>query len=94
MKFSNIFRSPFLFKKLNRSIMKAIEFQTRIMPDGKIEVPDFFIKKLKCPQVVRVIVLISEPAEVGQEDKTWACLTQEQFLAGYSDADSVYDQLS
>jgi len=73
--------------------MKAYEFQTMIMPDGKIEVPGEFFKKLKRTQVVRVIVLINEPAEVNPDDLAWERLTEEQFLAGYSEGDAVYDQL-
>jgi hypothetical protein len=74
--------------------MKAIEFQTKITSDGKIDVPGSFFKELKCKQVVRVIVLISEPTEVISEEQLWTRLTEEQFIAGYSDADAVYDQVS
>ncbi len=73
--------------------MKAIEFQTNITPDGKIEVPGSYIKELKRKQAVRVIVLISE-TKVSSEEQIWKHLTEEQFLAGYSDADAVYDQVS
>ncbi|MFA4957049.1 MAG: hypothetical protein WC556_08785 [Candidatus Methanoperedens sp.] len=74
--------------------MKAIEFQTNITPDGKIEVPGSYIKELKRKQAVRVIVLISETKKASSEEQIWKHLTEEQFLAGYSDADAVYDQVS
>jgi len=74
--------------------MEAYEFQTKIMPDGKIEVPGAFFKKLKRTQVVRVIVLINEPLEINPEEQTWKRLTEEQFLAGYSEDDAVYDKVS
>ncbi len=72
--------------------MKAIEFQTRIRPDGKIDVPDTFFKKLQHAQMVRVIVLISEPRDNGLEEQAWTHMTAEQFLSGYGNSDSVYDQ--
>jgi hypothetical protein len=73
--------------------MKAYEFQTKITTDGKIDMPVSFFKELKRKQVVRVIVLISEPTEVSSDEGQWTRLTEEQFLAGYTDADAVYDQL-
>lgn len=72
--------------------MKAIEFQTKIRPDGKIDVPDTFFKKLQHAQMVRVIVLISEPRDIRLEEQAWKRLTAEQFLAGYGNSDAVYDQ--
>ena len=45
---------------------------------------------MKHTQTIRVIVLINESAD---EEQAWARLTAEQFLAGYSDADAIYDQL-
>jgi len=74
--------------------MKAIEFQTKITSDGKIDVPGSFFKELKRKQVVRVIVLIGETTEASNEEQLWTRLTEEQFIAGYSDADAVYDQVS
>jgi len=90
----DIFRSSFVLGNLSRIIMKAIEFQTNITPDGKIEVPGSYIKELKRKQTVRVIVLISETKKASSEEQLWTHLTEEQFLAGYSDADAVYDQVS
>ncbi|MEA1905151.1 MAG: hypothetical protein U9M97_04655 [Candidatus Hadarchaeota archaeon] len=74
--------------------MKAYEFPTKVMPDGKLKIPDALFEELKGAQVVRVIVLISEPTDAHYEEQAWARLTAEQFLAGYSDADAIYDQLS
>ena len=72
--------------------MKAYEFQTRVTSDGKIELPDAFFEELQRMQEVRVIVLISEPTDAQYEEHAWARLTAEQFLAGYSDTDAIYDQ--
>jgi hypothetical protein len=74
--------------------MKAIEFQTKITSDGKIDVPGSFFKELKRKQVVRVIVLIGETTESSNEEQLWTRLTEEQFIAGYGDADAIYDQVS
>jgi len=73
--------------------MKAYEFQTKITTDGKIDVPLNFFRELKRKQVVRVIVLITEPTEASSDEGQWTRLTEEQFLAGYSDTDAVYDEL-
>ena len=73
--------------------MKAYEFQTRVTPDGKLDVPEALSEELQSQRVVRVIVLISEPTDV-YEEQAWSRLTAEQFLAGYDDADAVYDRLN
>jgi len=76
--------------------MKAYEFQTKVTSDGKIEVPDAFLEEFlrMRMQGVRVIVLINKPtdAHYDYEEQAWARLTTEQFLAGYSDADAIYDK--
>ena len=38
-----------------------------------------------------VLVIVPEPED--EEDTIWSNLTAEQFLAGYSQADEVYDNL-
>jgi hypothetical protein len=40
-----------------------------------------------------VIALIIEPTDAYYEEQAWTCLTAEQFLAGYNDADAIYDTL-
>ncbi|MBC8525991.1 MAG: hypothetical protein ISS28_01435 [Candidatus Cloacimonetes bacterium] len=74
--------------------MKAYEFQTRVTRDGKLEIPDTLFKKLLRAQMVRLIVLISEPADVHHSEQSWARLTAKQFLAGYNDSDAIYDQVN
>jgi len=61
-----------------------------VTPDRKLSIPNALFEKLKHTQTVRVIVLINESAD---EKRAWVHLTAEQFLAGYSDADAIYDQL-
>jgi hypothetical protein len=72
--------------------MKAYEFPTKLTSDGKLELPDKLLKLLPDNQIIRIIILISEPTDM-EEQSAWPHLTAEQFLAGYSEADSVYDKI-
>ena len=72
--------------------MKAYEFPCQVTPEGKLEVPKTVMKLLPANQVVRVIILLREPAEEADQE-LWARLTAEQFLTGYSAADAVYDEI-
>ena len=71
--------------------MQAYEITTKILSDGKIILPDNLLKKLKTNKPVRIIILITE--ETSQESEDWLKMSQEQFLAGYNDADSIYDEI-
>jgi len=70
--------------------MEAYEFQAEVTPDGRLVVPEVFAPRLVQQPVVRVIVLLGEPPGM-YEERAWSRLTAEQFLAGYGDADAVYD---
>jgi len=70
--------------------MKAYEFPVKITPDGKIELPDKLSKLLPSNQTV--IILINEQTDI-DEQINWSRMTAEQFLAGYSEADAIYDRL-
>ena len=48
-------------------------------------------KKLTIDQELRVILLVSGPAD-REEHASWSRLSAEQFLAGYSEMDAVYDE--
>ncbi len=71
--------------------MKAIEFKTELK-DNQIRIPDDVQSELKYSQdkLVRVIVLIEESDDV-YDDNAFRQLTKEQFLKGYAESDSVYD---
>jgi hypothetical protein len=73
--------------------MKAYEFPVKVTPEGKLDIPPALTEVLPRGQVVRILLLISEPADA-DEQTAWVCLTAEQFLAGYSEADAIYDRLS
>ena len=72
--------------------MKAYEFPVKVTSDGKLAWPDSLSEVLPGNQVVRVIVLVSEPTDT-EEKVAWSQLTTEQFFAGYSEADAIYDRL-
>ena len=68
--------------------MKAYEFPTKINQDGSIEVPDGLKSVLPADRNVRVILLVDETTD---EQTAWNEFTAEQFLAGYAEADAIYD---
>jgi len=71
--------------------MKAYEFPTKVTPDGKLELPATLLKLLPGNQVVRIIILLSEPTD--EDQAAWSHLTAQQFFAGYSEADAIYDRI-
>lgn len=72
--------------------MKAYEASIRVTREGQLELPDEIAEHLKPGMAARLLLLIEE-AEDQTEAKAWLALSQEQFLAGYSDADAIYDSL-
>jgi len=72
--------------------MKAYEFPTKITPDGRLELPDTLLKQLPGDRPVRIIILVSESTD-GEEQAAWSHLTAQQFFAGYSETDAVYDRI-
>ena len=73
--------------------MRAYEFPTKVTSDGKLQLPDKLLRVLPADQVVRIIVLVREPASPEEEEAIWSRLAMEEFFAGYSDADAVYDRI-
>ena len=72
--------------------MKAYEFPGKVTADGKLELPPLVKGLLSADQTVRILILVDEPTEADEEG-AWYRLTAEQFLAGYSEADAIYDEL-
>ncbi|NEN24913.1 hypothetical protein G3O08_15540 [Cryomorpha ignava] len=72
--------------------MKAIEFKSKIK-NNRIDIPYKLqsILKGKDDATVRIIVLIDDVD--CEDDHSFNQATQNQFLEGYSDSDSVYDDL-
>jgi hypothetical protein len=72
--------------------MKAYEFPAQLTPEGRLEVDEGLLPSLPVKQMVKVILLIDEPAD-SAEKNSWVQLTTEQFLSGYSEADAIYDNI-
>ena len=72
--------------------MRAYEFPTKVTPEGQLELPDTLRNLLPNDQEVRVLILVSEPADT-DEHAAWSRLAAEQFLAGYADEDAIYDNI-
>ena len=68
--------------------MKAVEFKSKLK-NKTIEVPESLSTELSGEKEIRVIVLYEE--EENQDGKNFQNLAREQFLAGYSESDSIYD---
>jgi hypothetical protein len=75
-----------------KSKMKAYEIPIKVTKEGKIELLDALLELLPREQVVRVIILVPEPTDA-EGQAAWSRLTTEQFFAGYSEADSIYDRI-
>jgi len=69
--------------------MKALEFKTKIK-DNQILIPSRIQSELNSKQNdVRVILLVDDSDINDQFD--FQNTAQEQFLSGYSESDSIYD---
>ena len=73
--------------------MQVYEVPIDITPEGKLELPEALMDRVIRGQSVRLIALFDESSEGRGYDSDWAKVTAEQFLAGYSDADSIYDTI-
>ena len=76
--------------------MKAYEWTATVTREGKLKFPQetALVLPRECP--LRVIVLVPEPTDnnpLASEEMAWSTLTAEQFLAGYDEADSIYDEI-
>ena len=71
--------------------MQIYEVPIEITSEGKLELPEILLERMKRGQKVRLIAFLDEFE--GEDDNEWANLTAEQFLAGYGDADSIYDTI-
>jgi len=70
-------------------IRKAVEFKAR-MKNKLIRVPENIVSELSEDEDVRVIMLLKEITN--QEKNSFKELSKQQFLAAYSDSDSVFDK--
>lgn len=72
--------------------MKAYEIPVKISAEGKLELPEDLLTLLPREQVVRMVILVPESTD-REEHAMWSRLTAEQFFAGYSETDSIYDRI-
>jgi hypothetical protein len=70
--------------------MRAYEFPLKVTAEGSLEIPHALQSVLPRSRSGRVLVLVEEALDV-EDEALWRQLTQEEFLAGYSEADSIYD---
>jgi hypothetical protein len=68
--------------------MKAIEFVTTLADERHIDIPYGFQKDIHKNQSVRVLILVEDNAT---DEQAWEKLTQNEFLKGYPESDSIYD---
>ncbi len=79
--------------------MRAYEFSAKVTGTGSLELPAALLELLSADQTVRVMVLVEEPSPAADqmpaedEDAAWERLGAEEFLAGYSEADAIYDRM-
>jgi len=67
--------------------MKAYEYYAEVLPDGHLSLPEGLRERIKGDTRVRVMVLLED------DDAAWNNLTMTQFLKGYSEKDTLYDNL-
>ena len=63
-----------------------------VTDEGKLDLPQHFMEQLRPGYLVHITVVPNEQ-DMDVESREWADLTARQFLAGYSDADAIYDKL-
>jgi hypothetical protein len=71
--------------------MKAYEFPAKVTPDGLLELPPELQQRLSDAPAATVVLVIKE--QTSSSDEVWSEMTAQQFLAGYSDTDAIYDQI-
>ena len=69
--------------------MKAVEFRGQIDANNAIEVPPEIAAQIQRGEALRVIVLMLD----ADSDEDWGQLIAGQFITGYCEGDSIYDNL-
>ena len=67
--------------------MKTYEYEGKVLPDGHLSIPEDLRSKLKSDSKIRVMLLVDE------EEIAWDKMSMSQFLKGYSEKDTIYDNL-
>ena len=69
--------------------MKALEFESTIMPGGQITLPHEVAEQIPAGEHLRVVVMW-EPSSA---DSAWRSVGRQRFESAYCPADAVYEQL-
>ncbi len=72
--------------------MKAYEFPVQVLAEGMLDIPAPVAQALPRGEIVRVILLVSEPVDPYQKSE-WASLTAREFFRGYANSDSIYGEV-
>jgi hypothetical protein len=76
------------------SNVTALEFQTSLESNGTLKVPPEVASQLQNVSSFRVLLLLPTPHETAEEeDAAWDKLTEQEFFKGYTNSDSVYDDV-
>jgi len=67
--------------------MKGYEYEGKVLPDGHLSIPEDLKSKLKSDSKIRVMLFFDE------EEIAWDKMSMSQFLKGYSEKDTIYDNL-
>lgn len=72
--------------------MTTLDFEASLDSQGRVKIPDDVAAQLKAVPSFRVIVLVPDDDE-DEDDEAWRRLGIEQFVKGFDDGDSIYDDL-
>lgn len=67
---------------------KLVEFETELSANQTLAVPDSVAQSLPRGKALRVLVFVDS------NDSEWEEFAATEFGQGYTDSDSIYDQLS
>lgn len=73
--------------------MKAYEFPVKMSAEGILEIPAPVSELIPPGEIVRVILLVPESADL-YEQKQWNLLTAKEFFAGYAESDSIWNSIT
>lgn len=71
--------------------MRAFRFKPDLTPNGDLRLPNDVRAALSKEDGEPESILLF--IEERQEDRDWAALTAAEFLAGYDEADAIYDAI-
>jgi hypothetical protein len=71
--------------------MKAYELPIKLNEQGAFELPQSLKQALESGRVAKLFVLVEEAED---EERAWEAFAAREFFAGYSEADSIYDDQS